>query len=80
MLTSGDRSNREYIGDDVSISSSLDPDLIKLLYDPQTAGGMLISAPPASSDELLGRLRENYAHAAVIGQVIDAASCSILVK
>jgi selenide,water dikinase len=80
MLTSGDKSNREYIGDDVSIASSVDPDLIKLLYDPQTAGGMLIAAPVSVADELLRRLREHYPHAAVIGQVIEPATCSIAVQ
>jgi len=80
MLTSGDKSNREYLGDDVSISSSVDPDLVKLLYDPQTAGGMLIAVPASGAEELLGRLRENYPEAAVIGGVIDPTTCSILVK
>ena len=80
LLTSGDKSNREYIGDDVSIASSVDPDLVKLLYDPQTAGGMLIAASPGVADRLLQRLREQYAQAAVIGRVVDPATCSIVVK
>ncbi len=43
MLTSGDKTNREYIGQDIEIDNAVDPNLIKLLYDPQTAGGMLVS-------------------------------------
>src|SRR6185503_1167310 len=42
MLTSGDKTNREYIGADIQIAESVDKNLVKLLFDPQTAGGMLI--------------------------------------
>ncbi len=42
LLTSADKTNREYIGADIEISSSVDVNLVKLLFDPQTAGGMLI--------------------------------------
>jgi selenide,water dikinase len=80
MLTSADKTNREYVVGDVEIDNSLDKDLVKLLFDPQTAGGMLISIPEESSTALLKRLRENYAEAAVIGRVVARASHSILVN
>src|SRR5262249_38056656 len=43
MLTSGDKTNREYVGDDVEITPTVDSNLVRLLFDPQTAGGMLIA-------------------------------------
>src|SRR6185503_6188597 len=43
MLTSGDKTNREYIGADVAIAPSVDANVVRLLFDPQTAGGMLIA-------------------------------------
>jgi selenide,water dikinase len=43
LLTGGDKSNRQYVGDDVQIDPGVDIDLVKLLFDPQTAGGMLIA-------------------------------------
>ena len=79
MLTSGDKTNREYVGVEVEIDPSVDPNLIKLLFDPQTAGGMLIAAPAERADELLARLREAYATAAVIGRVTERTSQSIVV-
>src|SRR5690242_2688926 len=45
MLTGADKTNREYVGDDVSMAKGLDPNLMKLLYDPQTAGGLLLAIP-----------------------------------
>ena len=79
ILTSGDKTNREYIGADIEIDASVDENLIKLLYDPQTAGGMLISVPEDRSQVLLNRLRENYPRAQAIGRVTDRASRSIVV-
>lgn len=80
LLTSGDKTNREYIGADIEIDESVDQNLVKLLYDPQTAGGMLIAASPDSSTALLERLKETYTQAEVIGRVVAPASHSILVK
>jgi selenide, water dikinase len=80
MLTSGDKTNREYIGADVEIGESVDRDVVKLLFDPQTAGGMLISIPAQRADELLARLRNNYPRANVIGRVGEFAAHSIIVK
>jgi len=71
MLTSGDKTNREYVGGDVSIADSVDGDLVKLLFDPQTAGGMLIAIEENRSQALLNRLKENYSAASTIGNVVS---------
>jgi selenide,water dikinase len=80
MLTSGDKTNREYIGQDIEIASAVDENLIKLLYDPQTAGGMLISVPQEHADDLLTRLRENYPQVGVIGRVTERTPHSIVMQ
>jgi selenide,water dikinase len=80
LLTSGDKTNREYLGQDVEIAESVDKDLVKLLFDPQTAGGMLISISAARAEALLARLRENYPQASLIGRVGDFAEHSIIVQ
>jgi len=79
MLTSGDKTNRAYVGEDIEIGASVDENLVKLLFDPQTAGGMLISIPRNQSKALLDRLRENYRSARVIARVAERASHSIIV-
>ena len=80
MLTSGDKTNREYIGGDIEIEVSVDKNLIKLLFDPQTAGGMLIAISANRADDLLMRLRENYPQAQKIGRVQERREHSIVIN
>ena len=79
LLTSGDKTNREYIGDDISIGDRVSNEILNLLYDPQTAGGLLISISSASADSLLARLRETYPRAENIGRVLEPGPHSIIV-
>lgn len=80
MLTSGDKTNREYVGEDVEIAESVSKEMRHLLFDPQTAGGMLIAIPADRAGALLARLREHYSQAASIGRVVEPSPRSILVK
>jgi selenide,water dikinase len=80
MLTSGDKTNREYIGEDIEIRDAVDNNLVKLLYDPQTAGGMLISIAQERADDLLARLRKNYPQAQRIGRVLKRGAHAIVVS
>lgn len=80
MLTSGDKTNREYVGADVEISSSVDENLVKLLFDPQTAGGMLIAIAEDNAEALLNTLSNHYPKAKIIGHVLPPGPSSILVK
>jgi selenide, water dikinase len=80
MLTSGDKTNREYVGDDIQLDYSIGKETRSLLFDPQTAGGMLISINPERAADLLARLRENYSQAEIIGRVLEQGACSITVR
>ena len=79
LLTSGDKTNREYIGDDISIADAVGDEIRHLLYDPQTAGGLLISISSANADSLLARLRKTYSYAENIGRVSERGPHSIIV-
>jgi selenide,water dikinase len=79
VITGADKTNREYVGDDIEIEESVSKEMRRLLYDPQTAGGMLIAISPKLAPDLLTRLRENYPRADVIGRVTDLGSHSIVV-
>jgi selenide, water dikinase len=71
LLTSGDKSNRRYVGEDVTLGEGVGPELASLLFDPQTAGGLLIAVARERADELLAALRERYPDAALIGRVAE---------
>jgi len=77
MLTGADKTNREYVGADVSIVDSIGENLVKLLFDPQTAGGMLIAIGKDRSGALLSELKRNYPRAGVIGRVQPRGERSI---
>src|SRR5262249_1677387 len=79
MLTKGDRVNREYVGGDLTIDAGIEKEVISLLYDPQTAGGMLISIAGDRAEAMLARLRETYPDAAIIGRVIEYEGRSLVV-
>ena len=80
LITGADKTNREYIGEDISIAAGIDADLVKLLYDPQTAGGLLLAIAEDKADDLLTELRRNYPRAEIVGRVIQRGAKSIIVK
>ncbi len=71
MLTSGDKTNRLYVGEDASLGEGVSRELASLLFDPQTAGGLLISVADERAPSLLASLRERYPEAALIGRVTE---------
>jgi len=56
MLTRGDRNNRLYVGDNIRFSPEVSPVMQSALFDPQTAGGLLISIGKSGRDKLLAAL------------------------
>lgn len=79
MLTQGDKTNREYVGEDFLLDTDITKEMASLLFDPQTAGGMLISIAADKADALLARLRETYFSAAIIGRVTEKGARSLVV-
>jgi selenide, water dikinase len=80
LMTGADKTNREYVGEDISIAAGIDADLVKLLYDPQTAGGLLLAIAEDKADDLLTDLRRNYPRAEIVGRVTTRGEKSISVR
>ena len=79
LLTSGDRTNRQYVGQSVRLRESLTKPMASLLFDPQTAGGMLIAIDATRAEAMLARLGETYTDAAIIGRVTARGEHAIVV-
>src|SRR4029450_8709028 len=60
VIPGADKTNREYVGDDIEIDESLSKEMRRLLFDPQTAGGMLVAISEEKSEGLLSKLRKHY--------------------
>ena len=80
MLTRGDRVNRDYVGADVMIDAAVSKPMQSLLYDPQTAGGLLICITEERVSELLARLQQTYPQATIIGKVAEHKAHSLVVN
>ena len=65
MLTRGDKNNRVYVGDTVRINERVTGVMQSALFDPQTAGGLLISLAKESADKFL----KTISGAKIIGTV-----------
>lgn len=65
MLTRGDRNNRIYVGETIKIDERVSSKMQSALYDPQTAGGLLISLEESKAEILIKKLGT----AVIIGRV-----------
>jgi selenide,water dikinase len=65
MLTRGDKNNRTYVGDNIRIAADVTGEMQSALFDPQTAGGLLISLPEAKAERFIGEVENSV----VIGSV-----------
>lgn len=70
FIPGGLNNNRAFTDCCVSADSDVPADLQTVLFDPQTAGGLLISVAASDAEALLGELRGNGVPASRIGEVI----------
>ncbi len=67
MLTRGDKNNRVYVGDTVLFETTVSEEMQSALFDPQTAGGLLISMGEESANGFLTEIVD----AVVIGRISE---------
>ena len=70
-------SNLEHFERGVTVNAGVDPDLLWLLYDPQTSGGLLIAADGARAKDVDRALMRAGVAAVQIGVVVSATGGAI---
>jgi selenide,water dikinase len=68
-IPAGLKANREFAECTVHYAGSVADDLKTILFDPQTAGGLLVAAAPEIAPDLLSALRAKAVPAAEIGEI-----------
>jgi selenide, water dikinase len=68
----GLKNNRVYNQEKVHVAEGLAEDVVTLMFDPQTSGGLCITLPPADAERLLGEVNGR-----IIGQVVPAKERAI---
>jgi len=78
LVPEGMYANQEFRIDMVK-NGETDEDLLSVLYDPQTSGGLFISVPAEKAEALLASIRRGGdGEAAIVGQVIDKPEGQII--
>ena len=72
FVPGGLKANRDFAECLVSYESAVPEEIRTLMYDPQTAGGLLASVAPNHADALLRALREARVPASMIGEVRES--------
>ncbi len=65
MLTRGDKNNREYVGETINFGTGLSAQMQSALFDPQTAGGLLISLEEEKAEQFIKEVEGSV----IIGRV-----------
>jgi selenide,water dikinase len=76
MLTRGDKNNRDYVGETIKFERNITKEMQSALFDPQTAGGLLISLAEGKAERFLNEVSE----AKIIGTVQSFKKFLIEVK
>ena len=77
-LTGGLETNRRYVGELLTMERPLDRDLVDLLLDPQTSGGLLIAVAEEKESRFRRELSVRKAAAARIGRVLEERTARIV--
>ncbi len=79
-IPGGLKANREFAECAVEFAQDISEEVKTLLFDPQTAGGLLISVAAADADNLAGELQRKGVPAAAIGEVLPRTQPLIFVQ
>lgn len=71
QIPGGAGRNKLYLDGKVKFQKELDEDLLELLFDPQTSGGLLIAVSSENADQLAGELNSRNVSNWIVGEVVS---------
>jgi selenide,water dikinase len=74
----GARTNAQHFSTHLGVNGEIEADLLTLLHDPQTSGGLLVAVDPARLEQAVSALGAAGAGAWVVGRVRAPAGRSVL--
>lgn len=81
LLPAGLYANRKYLEGKVELSKNVKEELVDVLFDPQTSGGLLISCPEQTAASLMKELENREIKgAAIIGRVEKKSASALVVE
>ncbi|MDP3494049.1 MAG: selenide, water dikinase SelD [Hyphomonadaceae bacterium] len=79
VRTGASTRNWDSYGESVVLPAAIEPWRIDLLTDPQTSGGLLIAADPASADDIIAKAHAaGFPATAIVGRLIDGPPRAIV--
>lgn len=76
MLTRGDINNRAYVGESINFNADITKEMQSALFDPQTAGGLLISLEEDKAEDFIKRVKD----AKIIGRVESLQNYHLVIE
>ena len=73
-ITSSLQASNALVLADFTLATDLDAEILALLSDPQTSGGLLASVPAHQADSCLTALRVQQIEAAMIGEIVPSST------
>ncbi len=77
VRTGGSNRNEEYVALRVDLSADVSRELVELLYDPQTSGGLLATVPADRGAAFEAACAEHGVHCWLIGEVLNGAGLQV---
>lgn len=80
IIPAGAYRNMDFTADDTLEDSTVPREVLDCLYDPQTAGGLLLSVPESLLSDLLARMADAGVPAAAIGAMVPRGEKLVHIK
>jgi len=77
-IPAGNRNNWDFVKENVRVVAEVDALRLKVLHDPQTSGGLLVSLSESAALEYVERLADHGIRCAIIGEVAASGDAALI--